>query len=211
MEKISYLYAKVIDRLRGTAITQSRIHPTSFIGNGCNIVRLTMDKYSYIGHDSQIDTTKIGAFCSISDHVYIGGGEHPLGWLTTSPAFHEKKHGPRKLPRLANHQLDPIKETIIGNDVWIGHAASIKQGIKVGDGAVIAMGAIVTKDVPPYAIVAGAPAKVIRYRFDEETIVALLTSKWWSLSDDMLKELSGKIKDPLAFLELCKNTNTGER
>lgn len=203
--KFSYLYAKFADYLRGTAILESEIHESSLIGRGCNIARLVMGRNSYIGHDSQVVNARIGSFCSISDHVFIGGGEHPVHWVSTSPVFQEKKHGPRKLKHLSNFPIDEIKETIIGSDVWIGHGASIKQGVIVGDGAVIGTGAVVTKDVPPYSIVGGIPARVIKYRFDEETIDLLLNSKWWTLPDAELVKCSNMIQHPKEFISYLQS------
>ena len=81
------------------------------------------------------------------------------------------------------------KKTTIGNDVWIGANAVVRKGVRVGDGAVIGAGAIVLKDVPAFSVVAGVPAKVIRYRFDENTIYRLLKLKWWEMDEDVLKAL----------------------
>lgn len=118
----------------------------------------------------------IGSFCSIAvDTVIFGGGEHRHDWIATSPI--------RVLFNLPGAWKDGTPRskgaTIIGNDVWIGYRAMILSGVVVGDGAIIGAGAVVTKDVPPYAIVAGNPAKVVKYRFDEETREMLLRVKWW--------------------------------
>lgn len=183
---IGYLYAKVMDRIRGKAILNSKIHKTSYVGIGCNITEVNMGRYSYCSHDCIIRNCDIGAFCSISDHVYIGGAEHPIDWVSTSPVFQNVKHsGPTK--RFTKHEIPCIKRTIIGNDVWIGHGVTIKQGVTVGHGAVIGSNAVVTKDIPPYAIVGGVPATIIKYRFDDETIETLLKTEWWSWSDDKIQ------------------------
>jgi len=84
--------------------------------------------------------------------------------------------------------FEELKRTQIGNDVWIGARAIVLDGISIGDGAVIAAGAVVTKDVPPYAIVGGVPAKLIRYRFEDDVIQELLKWKWWDLSLDDLQK-----------------------
>lgn len=206
--KLSYLYAKLIKRLHGTAVMNSHIHKTARIGASCNIYNISMGRYSYVGHDSQITDTKIGAFCSISDHVYIGGPEHPMNWVSTSPVFHNVKHNSGPAKRFAKFELLPPKITVIGNDVWIGHNVTIKQGVTVGDGAVVGSNALVTKDVPPYAVVGGIPTKVLKYRFDEETIALLLRSKWWELDDEKLSKYAHLIKDPRPFIEsISKDTN----
>lgn len=129
---------------------------------------------------------EIGSYCSISLGVKIMlGGSHRTDWVSSYPfpAFFEQAD--------QNKDFAPSKgATKIGNDVWIGMDALILPGITIGDGAVIGAGAIVTKDVPPYAVVGGNPARLIRYRFDEETVAALLKIRWWEWAlDDIEKSL----------------------
>ena len=146
---------------------------------------------------------EIGQFCSISDDVIIGGAEHPIDWVSTSPVFQNVRHsGPRR--KFAEFDFEGIKRTIIGNDVWIGKRAIIKAGIRIGDGAVIGSGSVVTKDVPPFAIVGGVPAKIIKYRFDEDTIKDILQSEWWNLPDEIIEQYAHLIKDPIVFTKSLK-------
>ena len=132
-----------------------------------------------------LHNASIGRYCSIAAGVWISPHEHPVEWLTTSAIAYDagglfdwaRKFMGRASPKAARCNNErPVK---IGNDVWIGQGAFIKGGVSIGDGAVIAAHAVVTKDVPPYAIVGGVPAKVIRYRFDAETIKELLELRWW--------------------------------
>lgn len=198
--RLSYLYAKAVLKLQGKAIVNSNIHSTAKVYSGSHIINSTFGRYSYCGYYCKFENTEIGSFCSISDHVYIGGAEHPLNWTSTSPVFQQVKHsGPTK--RFARFEVPPMKRTVIGSDVWIGHAATIKQGVNVGVGAVVGSNALVTKDIPPYAVVGGVPAKIIKYRFDENTITALLKSKWWMMSDEDISRYAHLIKDPDAFLD----------
>lgn len=145
---------------------------------------------SYIGHHSSL-TAKIGRFCSISNHVICNAGIHPFQapFATTSPCFFSlrKQNG----ATFATQQmLNEIKTTDnegafdceIGNDVWICEGVFINGGIHIADGAVVLAHAVVTKDVPPYAIVGGVPAKIIGYRYDEATIKWLLKVQWWNNS-----------------------------
>jgi len=125
----------------------------------------------------------IGKFCSIADEVIIlAGGNHRTDWVTTYPLRIQLK-----LPR-AYHDGHPASkgDVIIGSDVWIGTRAIILSGTRIGDGAVVAAGAVVTKPVPPYAIVAGNPARVVRMRFSEEQINQLLEVQWWNWPVDRI-------------------------
>ncbi len=207
INKLTYLYSKFFKKiLRGRSIANSNINKTSVINSGSSIVNCNVGKYTYCGYDCEIVSCEIGNFCSISDHVFIGGAEHPLDWVSTSPVFQDVDHSGPSF-KFARHGLPEYKITIIGHDVWIGHGASIKQGVKIGNGAAVAAGAVVTKDVPPYAIVAGVPAKVIRYRFDEDIISGLEQSKWWTFDDNDLVKVSDYIKSPKEFINAINELN----
>lgn len=186
--RLSYLYGKLMKKLQGTCVINSQIDKTSVIGTSCNVLRTQMGKYSYCGNDCQIVNAEIGAFCSISDHVFVGGAEHPMNRVSMSPVFQNTRHsGPPK--RFAYFEFPKTKRTIIGNDVWIGHGVTIKQGVVIGDGAVIGSNALVTKDIPPYAVVGGVPAKEIKYRFSQEIIDRLEEIQWWNLPDEKISEM----------------------
>lgn len=137
---------------------------------------------------------RIGKFCSIANNVTILlGGEHRPEWVSTYPFDVFLKEYSHRESSTKNKG-----DIIIGNDVWIGYGTTILSGVTIGDGAVIGTNSLVTKDVPPYSIVGGDPAKIIRYRFDEDTIDKLLKIKWWNFDDKRLqraipKLLSGNI------------------
>ena len=202
---IGYLYAKAVKKLRGKCILNSHIDKSSIVFSGSDIIDSSVGKYTYIGYDCHIDKADIGSFCSLSDHIFIGGAEHPMRWVSTSPVFQKVKgvteRGSGASIKLANHEVEVFKRTTIGNDVWIGHPAVIRTGVTIAHGAVIGSGAVVTKDVPPYAIVGGIPAQIIRYRFDEQTIDRLIRSQWWELPLHTLKTSAKHITDPIRFLK----------
>ena len=157
-----------------------------------------MEKYSFCGYDCEIINCRIGSFCSIANNVIIGGAMHPINWVSMSPVFYYGRDSVKK--KFSEFKRDPDKETVVGHDVWIGHGAHIKQGVTLGTGSVVGMGSVVTKDVPPYSIVGGNPARVIRMRFDEDVTNQLLKSEWWNMSESRIQELSQYIQDPVEFL-----------
>lgn len=139
-------------------------------------------KFTYFGNRTRVyGPTEIGAYCSISRDAEIAPWNHPLDYLSCHPFQYNKSHfgsypGYSDPPRVPNREKP---RTTIGHDVWIGAKAFINSGVAVGTGAVIAASAVVVKDVAPYTVVGGAPARPIRKRFDEETIARLLASRWW--------------------------------
>ncbi|SKA34299.1 type B chloramphenicol O-acetyltransferase [Consotaella salsifontis] len=141
----------------------------------------------YLLPDEGVDKLIIGSFCSIGSgaaFIMAGNQGHRNDWISTFPFFWMSE-----VPFFdgAENGFRPAGDTVIGNDVWIGSEAIIMPGITIGDGAVIGTRALVKKDVEPYAIVGGNPAKVIRKRFEDGDIARLLELRWWNWSDDELK------------------------
>lgn len=186
--------------LMGKAIRGSSIDSSSTVQAGTQMINSSLGRHSYIGCNCVINTAIIGDFCSIAGSVIIGAGEHPTDWVSTSPAFEAiKNSSPRK--RFAHFEIPPMSVVTIGSDVWIGDGVFIKSGVTIGHGAVIGARSVVTKDVEPYAIVGGTPARLIRYRFDENVRTRLLNSYWWELSDDEITKIAPLIQSPLEFVD----------
>ncbi len=181
-----------------------RVMQTQLINN------VSIGAFSYFV-TGRVQDAEIGRYCSIAREVMIGPGAHPLDWLSTHPFQFRNDFRFRvgnsftDSDKYKNHKVVPqikqstrTKQTIIGHDVWIGNGALILPGTTIGTGAVIASRAVVTKDVPSYAIVGGNPARIIRYRFNQETIERLLRIEWWSyapwdMSDIQFSDIEGAL------------------
>lgn len=160
-------------------------------------------KYTFIGKNATIGpaTSQIGSFCSIAPDVIIGPNSHDISEVTTSTFIHayssSLNYQSEKLLDSYKYYKQSLnrKKTIIGHDVWVGYRAIILPGIVVGDGAIIGAGSIVTKDVAPYSLVGGNPAKHIRYRFELDSIEKILNANIYSIDKDELFNLFIKFKD----------------
>ncbi len=175
----------------------------TFIGNDVKIYKssVCIGNYTYV-NGGKIFYAKIGKFCSIGYGVYIGSGEHYINKVTTFPL--KNRVGGIK----GFIDFPEQKNSIIGNDVWIGNNVIIKQGVRIGDGAIIGSGAVVTKDVEPYSILVGVPARILKKRFDDEIIKELLKIRWWDWEISKIKEVS--INNGFDDIELfVKNYNQG--
>jgi acetyltransferase-like isoleucine patch superfamily enzyme len=145
---------------------------------------VTIGKYCSLNQDSFVIRTNVGAFCAIGARSAVNPFNHPTDWFS----IHEFQYHPNaygwipeyKTLKRSLRAAESFTRATVGNDVWIGNNVNI-LGVNIGDGAVVAAGSIVTKDVPPYAIVAGVPAEIKRYRFGEKIIERFLRSKWWEL------------------------------
>lgn len=162
---------------------------------------LIVGKYTY-GYEfiENKSLKSIGAFCSIAPGTVIVPNDHRMDWVTTSPILAVKDFG--FTDRDLNMEYCPSekREVIIGNDVWIGANCIIFEGVKIGDGAVIAAGSIIRHDVPPYAVVVSVD-KIIKYGFSKDVIDKLLKIQWWNWPDDKIKENLNLLYNPEKFVE----------
>ncbi len=210
--------AKKGERLMlGDVIT---IHPDAVLENYGQVIAgrtlpLALGAFSY-SHSPFSPEMAIGRYCSISWGMEMIAGDHPLDWATTSPVT----HNPQDIRGLAlylndigvkKYQLEPYdlgdRPIRFGHDVWVGMRTLIKRGVKIGHGAVVAAGSLVTHDIPPYAIVAGTPARILRFRFSDALIDRLLKSEWWLYGPEKLQPLGPN--DPERFLDRLEDAVAG--
>ena len=177
----------------GARIIKSTVRGPLFLNKNSQVgPDVDVGKYSGMNESCFIARATMGAFCAIGARTAINPFNHPSDWLS----INEFQYHPNSFDWVDEYNdfvrlertPDMFKHVTVGNDVWTGHNVNVMAGVSVGDGAIIAAGSVVTKDVPPYAIVAGVPATIKRFRFPERTVERLLRLKWWNLE---LSQLSG--------------------
>jgi acetyltransferase-like isoleucine patch superfamily enzyme len=190
---------------RGASIdADSKLGKNSVIFSNVALQYTTVDDYSYIQSGGVLTHTKVGKFCCIASNAKVGLAAHPTSMVSMSPVFYDNTQPLPKFLIKENKFNESSLKTTIDSDAWIGQNAMIKAGVTIGVGAIVGAGAVVTKDVEPYSIVGGVPAKHIRYRFEKEIREKLLTSKWWEFDDIVLKKLAPHFESPEIFLENLK-------
>jgi acetyltransferase-like isoleucine patch superfamily enzyme len=171
-----------------------------YIGSNVSILNSTIGDNSYVNDGSKIVNASIGKFCSIGPNVRIVLGKHPINFVSTHPTFYSKNK-PFRTYSDKNYYNEYDVKVEIGNDVWIGENVIIPNGLKIGNGAIISSGAIVTKDVEPYSIVGGIPAKLIKHRFEPDLIRKLNDSEWWDWDENLLESSFIYFQDPEKFVQ----------
>lgn len=181
-------------------VVNAKISSKAIIAAPAHIGQSEIGDYTYISFNSRINLAKVGKFCSIGPNLFCGWGQHPINGISTSPIFYStiKQCGFTFAKENKFTERIPIE---IGNDVFIGMNVTILDGIKIGDGAIIGAGSVVSKDIPPYAIAVGSPIKIIRYRFDKETITDLLKIEWWDFDEKQLQEVERSFFDVKSFIK----------
>ena len=197
LNKIRALFTKKI--AFSSLIFESKISKKAAIKNKTRFYNCSIDDYSYLGRNCLIQNTQIGKFVSIAENCNIGMPSHPINHVSTSPVFLRSKNILKR--NFSHFNFEENKKTVIGNDVWVGSSVLIKSGLTIGDGAVIGAGSVVTHNIPPYEIWAGNPARLIRKRFDDETIDKLLEIKWWDWSDEKIEKYANYFDSPVKLIE----------
>lgn len=186
----------------GARIIQSRLLGPVYLNRNTQIgPDVTVGKYFGMNESCFVARATVGAFCAFGARTSINPFNHPIDWLS----INEFQYHPKSFDWVPEYNdfkrlertPDMFRHVTIGNDVWSGHNVNVMPGVNVGDGAVIGAGSVVTKDVPPYAVVAGVPATIRRYRFSEKVIERLLRVKWWDLELSDLSDL------PFRDVERC--------
>lgn len=221
IKKLLYKIKKYINNIKikktkNTLIKTLSIGENFNVGENCIISKgvlieknVSIGDCTYISSDTTIDSNvQIGKYCSIARNVFIAPGVHKSNYVTTHPILFNP-YWRKKLNIKENNKYDKVigkeeEKTYIGNDVWIALNAIIMRGVTIGDGAIIGAGAIVTKDVEPYSVVVGNPAKHIKYRFEKEEIEKMqnLPKKWWDFSKEELEKKLSHMYEIKEYLKL---------
>lgn len=171
---------------------------------------VTLGDFTYVAEKSRLTNTSIGKFSCIGPEVIAGLGKHPSrDFVSTHPIFFSCRKQ-AQISFVSDSYFDEYAPINIGHDVWVGARALIMDGVTIGDGAIVAAGAVVTKDVPAYAIVGGVPAKVLRYRFDQVEIDYLADFKWWDKDVNWLRENAFKFHNIQELMELNNFQKSGK-
>jgi acetyltransferase-like isoleucine patch superfamily enzyme len=199
---LEYYLSKMIKRLHFRAIKHSVIARNVKIHAGSHIFKSCIDRFTDIGYDCKIINSNLGSFCSLGSNIVIGGPDHTVNWVSTSAVFNSNVDAIKI--KFGNNEFNPFKTTTIGHDVWIGDNVLVKAGLKIGSGSIIGMGSVVTKDIPPYQIWAGNPARFIKFRFNQEMIDKLLSIEWWNWDENKISQFGNDFNNVDLFVSIVQ-------
>jgi phosphonate metabolism protein (transferase hexapeptide repeat family) len=183
-------------------IYKSQLGAWTDIGPRCTIAESSLDDYTYAAGDASIIYAQIGKFCSIASHVRVNPGNHPMNRVMQHHLTYRRvEYGFGEADDEEFFNWRRAHQCVIGHDVWLGHAVVVMPGVTIGTGAVVGSQAVVTKDVAPYEVVVGVPAKPIRKRFTPDVIEKLLAIAWWDWDRQTLEERFKDFLDLPTFLE----------
>jgi phosphonate metabolism protein (transferase hexapeptide repeat family) len=182
-------------------VFRCRIGSWTEIGPNSALAESVFDDYSYCAGDAQIIYSEIGKFCSIASHVRINPGNHPMDRVTQHHlTYRRRQYGFDQVDDLSFFEWRRADKCVVGHDVWLGHGALILPGVTIGTGAVVGAGAVVTRDIGPYEVAVGVPARTIRKRFSDEIIEGLMRIAWWEWDRQTLEARFLDLLDPKGFI-----------
>lgn len=190
----------------GVALSNTKLNDYANIAHHAELSDAVVGKRTSVGRYTKVRNADIGSYCSVSWDVTIGAVRHPMDHPSTHAFSYRSQFGIVDANRDLSHER--VK---IGNDVWVGCGSIIMPGVRVGDGAVIGAGAVVTKDVAPYSVVSGVPARHMKLRFEPEMITRLEALRWWDWDDEKLKEHIEFFQQPLDESTFSKLLEKGEQ
>jgi acetyltransferase-like isoleucine patch superfamily enzyme len=192
---------------RRVKIKESKLSGFNAIASCVRLTKVSLGLYSYIAKDTSLVDISIGKFCSIGNGVKNHLGNHPSRVFVSSHPVFYSPNTPTGAFVEKGHFEEYGQNVEIGHDVWIGAESLLMDGTTIGNGAIVAARSVVTKDVPPYAIVGGTPAKLIRYRFDKEEIELLEESQWWNRDLSWMKKHVGLFHDVKKFAQAIRDNS----
>lgn len=191
-----------------SSIRKSKLGSWTDIGPRTSIAESEIGDYTYFAGDASVIYAKIGKFCSIASHVRINPGNHPMGRVTQHHCTYRRvRYGLDAEDDAEFFNWRRADAVEIGHDVWLGHGVIVLAGVKIGTGAVVGAGAVVTKDIPPYSVAVGVPARVIRKRFPEAVIEKVLGTEWWDWDRKNFEKNFSDLLDLDRFLNIhCQDS-----
>lgn len=170
-----YYQIKWLLLLPSSRINHNSYDSTNKIAEESSLKFCRLGRFNYIARRNSLYNVEVGNYCCFGPDIHIGGMQHSYWWYSMSP--------------ILSDQGKPVERTMIGNDVWLGAGCIIKEGVKIGDGAVVGANSFVNKDVEPFSIVVGSPAKHLKYRFDEDVREAIIKSGYWDKCPEDAKRI----------------------
>lgn len=223
--RLETIYSKLKNKKNKTYISRDAqiaekvfFEGNNYVGARTFLLDCQIGEMSYLSMDDSFAHTKIGKYCSIGPECKVVYGNHPTSkFVTTHPAFYTCKR-PAGICYVTSNKFAEIEYAdslgkriiCIGNDVWLATGVMITGGVTIGNGAIIAAGSVVTKDIPPYAFAGGAPAQIIRYRFNKEQIAFLQNLQWWNKGEEWIKRHAEYFEDINLLMRIVKQEESRE-